>query len=224
MALTDNLVAYYKLDESSGNAADATGNGFTLTNNNTVSYATGLINNGADLGTSNTNKTLATSTSLGITTGDFTVSFWYKNDGTDREFDGQVSIGTGSYSMIFFRNGTNNRWFLATSGGGNTLITESITNSTWYFLTMVKSGGTVTVYVNATSKGSTSTLGSSAGVHFTVGGFPDYGWYGTNKIDEVGVWSRALSGAEITSLYNGGSGFAYPFGAVSNSSNFFMLL
>jgi hypothetical protein len=43
MALTDNLLAYYKLDESSGNAFDSFA-GKTLTNNNTVGFAAALIN------------------------------------------------------------------------------------------------------------------------------------------------------------------------------------
>ena len=47
MALTDNLVSYWKLDESSGNAADSVGSN-TLTNTNTVTYSAGKINNGAD--------------------------------------------------------------------------------------------------------------------------------------------------------------------------------
>lgn len=39
--------------------------------------------------------------------------------------------------------------------------------------------------------------------------------FGTPKldglIDEVGIWKRVLSGPEITQLYNGGAGLAYPF-------------
>jgi len=46
MALTDNLVSYYKLDESSGNAIDAHGdNDGTLTGNITQN-STGKINTG----------------------------------------------------------------------------------------------------------------------------------------------------------------------------------
>ena len=45
MALTDNLVSYWKLDESSGNAADSVGSN-TLTNTGTATYAAGKINNG----------------------------------------------------------------------------------------------------------------------------------------------------------------------------------
>ncbi len=38
MALTDGLVAYYKLDESSGNATDSVG-GFNMTNTNTCTFS-----------------------------------------------------------------------------------------------------------------------------------------------------------------------------------------
>ena len=46
-SLFDDLVAYWNLNETSGDRADATGNGHTLTDNNTVGYATGKINNAA---------------------------------------------------------------------------------------------------------------------------------------------------------------------------------
>ncbi len=42
MALLDNLVSYYKLDEASGNRADSQG-GLTLTDNNTVTQAVGQV-------------------------------------------------------------------------------------------------------------------------------------------------------------------------------------
>ena len=54
MALLTNIVAYWKMDEASGNPVDATGNAFTLTNTNIVTYPTGKINNGATTSTSNT--------------------------------------------------------------------------------------------------------------------------------------------------------------------------
>lgn len=55
MSLSTNLISYWKLDETSGNAVDSVGSN-TLTNNNSVSFSTALINNGANFGTANTNK------------------------------------------------------------------------------------------------------------------------------------------------------------------------
>ena len=43
MALTNNLLAFYKLD----NTTDSSGNGNTLTNNGNVSFASGKIGNAA---------------------------------------------------------------------------------------------------------------------------------------------------------------------------------
>ena len=45
--LTDNLISHWKLDESSGNAADSHGSN-TLTNNGSTPFVAAKINNGAD--------------------------------------------------------------------------------------------------------------------------------------------------------------------------------
>ena len=37
-------------------------------------------------------------------------------------------------------------------------------------------------------------------------------------MDEVGVWSRALSSSEIAQLYNSGSGLSYPLSLVNSST------
>jgi hypothetical protein len=47
---------------------------------------------------------------------------------------------------------------------------------------------------------------------FSIGTWPGIG--GQNflgEIDEVGIWSRALTSGEISDLYNSGSGLSYPF-------------
>ena len=48
---TSNIAAYWKFDESSGNASDATGNGNTLVTSSGVTYTAGLIGNAASLST-----------------------------------------------------------------------------------------------------------------------------------------------------------------------------
>ena len=42
--------------------------------------------------------------------------------------------------------------------------------------------------------------------------------YWSGLIDEVGVWKSTLSGSDISSLYNGGTGIQYPFSATTNSN------
>jgi hypothetical protein len=45
----------------------------------------------------------------------------------------------------------------------------------------------------------------------SVGGQPGGAAPMGGVIDEVGIWKRALSASEITTLYNSGSGTTYPF-------------
>jgi hypothetical protein len=55
-----NLRAYYKLE----NLNDSSGRGFNLTNNNSVAFSPAKYANGADFGTSGTNKGLTTTTNV----------------------------------------------------------------------------------------------------------------------------------------------------------------
>ena len=55
-----NLRAYYKLE----GLTDSSGNGFDLTNNNTVTFGAGKFANAADFGSSGTNKGLTTTTNV----------------------------------------------------------------------------------------------------------------------------------------------------------------
>ena len=50
-------------------------------------------------------------------------------------------------------------------------------------------------------------------------GFGGASQYFAGTIDEVGIWSRALTSTEVTSLYNGGAGFQYPFVTASGPAN-----
>lgn len=79
MALTDNLISYYKLDESSGNASDSVGSN-TLTNVNSVVYATAKLNKGADLERSSSQYlSIADGSQSGLDiTGNISVSAWIK--------------------------------------------------------------------------------------------------------------------------------------------------
>ncbi len=68
--------AYYKLE----NANDATANAYTLTNNNSVPFNRGKFTNGADFGTSGTNKGLIKTGSplSAVSPSQLYISFWFK--------------------------------------------------------------------------------------------------------------------------------------------------
>lgn len=223
MALTDQLVAYYKLDESSGNPADSVG-GFNLTNNNTATFTTGLINNCTDYGTGNTNKYHSISNSLGIDGGSITISTWIKmNAEIASGFQGIALQGnaTSQVNYIFrydYNGGTRQLSFNRQKQGTTNNITSgnATLGTTWHHIVLTYDGTNLKGYLDGTQIAAnlaTSGSGSSGAVsQFMIGSEQQWNnsWLSA-KQDETGVWSRALSSTEITQLYNGGAGLSYPF-------------
>lgn len=224
MALIDNLVSYWKLDETSGNAADPQGSN-TLTNNNTVTYVPAVINNGADM-------ELSSSQSLSITdgsqsgldiTGDLSVSMWIKPEsitGDDALLTKFDSTGNQrSYAFTYFS--TNFLAFLTSSNGTNAVqksVAQTWVIGTTYYVSVVydASAGSAEFYVDGSKIGSTQT-GYHTSLHngtapFHLGALNVTATsFFDGVMDEVGIWDRTLSAAEISELYNGGAGLAYPF-------------
>lgn len=212
MALTDNLQAYYKLDESSGNASDSSGNGNTATNVNSTAYSSGKINNGASLVAASSNHfTIADAASVRVVNG-WTVSFWIKPTSlvngyvlNCRSGENGWGIGTDTSGHILVYSGS--------GAFGNTTSTATMSTGTWYHVVVDFEGTSTKLYINGsldstlsnaniTNPNTTVYMGRKATSADT---------YQDGILDEVGIWSRALSGAEVTSLYNGGAGFQYPF-------------
>ena len=216
MALTDNLVHYWKLDESSGNAADAVG-GLTLTNTNTVTYAAAKINNGAVL-TAGSSNYLTGNMTLGSLT-NYSLSFWANRSSSSNYIivgkDDSENVGgvwIHSDGNVYFRVENANSVFQGAA--------DDTTSWNHYVLTYDGTQGTpanrIVGYRDASSL-TLSTVGddppttTNGTKPFTIGADTDSTNYSTGTVDEVGVWTRTLSGAEVTSLYNGGAGLAYPF-------------
>jgi hypothetical protein len=203
MALIDNCVAYYKLD---GNYNDATG-----TNNGDatsgVSYNASYGKIGQGMSVTAGYIGIPDNNSLDMS-GNMTISCWAQYRG-----------GSG-YRTIISKRGTN--WEMGINAshipywydGANVRVASTaLTIDTWYHIVGVVTSGNVQIYLNASADGSAQSVTMTpntakvyiGGVDATVG----QPWYG--YIDEIGIWSRALSTDEITSLYNSGNGFAYPF-------------
>ena len=89
--------------------------------------------------------------------------------------------------------------------------TSPMSTGTWYFLCAVfdLSNGNIILYVNGVSVGSLDVTASSF-----VDANPnrirllefDESGSGNVRADEVGIWSKALSAAEVSELYNNGAG------------------
>lgn len=214
MALTDNLVSYWKLDEASGNRADSHGSA-TLTDNNTVGSATGKINNGADFEFDNaehlSNAAFAAGTAC-------SVSAWVKFEAV-RGYTPVLHIKDGSNHMPYFAPNNALRFccYLQTTGGQISVDEASggteLQAATDYHAVLTYDNATgIRIYINgslerqgSTGQGNMVSATAALAIGFEIG----TGRYFDGVIDEVGFWSRALTSDEVTELYNGGNGLSY---------------
>lgn len=227
MALTDNLVAYWKMD-SGALTTDSHGS-YTLTNKNTVGEGTAKLGTASgDFGSGANNKALhrdadvLSYTELGTA---WTMNFWV--------YPTEVGTNTNRICRYILNNGslerncqldidTSGKFVFGTFDGTARSVTSSTTPSTntWYMVTILYDGA-MRLYVNGSSEGTPVSFTWSGFSRTTYsemaigaemlnsGDTPTIGFDG--YIDEVGFWNTNLSTDDITALYNSGDGFAYPF-------------
>lgn len=207
----------YHMSETTGSAAlDSTSNGYDLTNTNSIARDTGKLGYSASGGTANTNKRLTRNTAMGITTGNISISCWFKYNTVFTE-NGVYEIVHHSYDASS-ENSIDNRLMVyywdavhafrvarngSTTGQKDYTFTPNTTD--WYHLVYVWNGSIVEGYFNGTSIGTVSgptTVGNNSvnGIRlFTYQNL--YNW-ASGRIDEVRVLNTALTAGWITTEYN----------------------
>ena len=231
MSLSDQLVAYYKLDEASGNAVNAASGSYTLTNYGTTTYTTGKINNGADFGASNTTKYL-----LRPFFGDFilndgamSISCWVKlnTEVASSYYCFAFASGQSTFLVLRYEYNSGTRRLRLTRGRNNlsyVYVDKTVTlgTSNWYHIVGTYDGSNMTLYVDGVKETPVAASGNGTanwhpgGGFFSIGCEPDanggtVGIYASAIIDEVAFYQRAITDTEVLSLYNNGFANQYPF-------------
>ena len=228
MSLLTNLVAYYKLDETSGTTVIDSANTHTGTSANCTVNQTGIINKAYSFNGSSSWIDVTTNPNDFNFLGDFSVAAWVNFSSTNvlRIVEKETPSGAGNVNFGLIIVSKKAYAFLDVVGGaGSGSVTggADINNSAWHYLVMTRSGTTLTLYVDGSSVGTPATVGSNAINNTTdlyIGVAPGPIQYFAGLIDEVGLWSRALSSAEVLALYNSGNGLSFSFGN-SNFLTFF---
>jgi hypothetical protein len=226
--------AYWKFDESSGNAADATGGGSTMTNNGTATFGAGALNNATTLVSASSQYFSSASSTILSPTTSFSLSFWFNLTSSPGAaewgiFTKRNATGSGECFMVEFGAEPNGIYVLATKDGtfGAGSFDEfdsaaSILPATGSFHHCVVvydvAAGSVSAYIDNVAKtmtirgshnvfslnASTNAIGIGGYGNGTAGRFVDM------KFDEYGYWKNyKLTSGEVTTLYNSGTPLPY---------------
>jgi len=220
MALIDSIVAYWKLNEASGNATDEVAS-FDLTDNSSVGAVTGHIDGGRGDFTSpdflNSSSVLAIASNI-----DYSISCWLERTDTTNE-DVALSAGdntnTGDYEAFLNLDVDEKpKFYTATRAGSTVSITAAagISQDTWTHVVMTHIGSSnlMELWVNGVSEGTaTGVVQTTTKARFEIGRRHRVGGvFGPDiNVDEVGIWSKVLADAEVAELYNSGTGLTHPF-------------
>ncbi len=230
--LTQNLISYWELEESSGTRIDSHSTN-DVADNNTVTSGTGKQGTAAQFTNPSDNGeylSIADGSQSGLDiTSDLAFSVWVNADayqsGNHSGLVAKYHTGQGGnvayWSSIVNDGGTHKLDFIVHNGTSlsRTTITPTSGNfstGTWYHVVASynATAGSVDWYVNGTSTGSGTGLHSSitnSSHPFTIGrgneGGADQGFDG--RLDEVAIYDRTLDSTDVTALYNSGSGLSH---------------
>lgn len=203
------IVALYHL----GDVNDSSGNGFNLTNVNTVTFTTGKFGNAANYGASSGNKSLRIGSALGLTkAGAKTYIGWFKlaseiASGSWCLIHHVITAGgTGLVFQMFYEyNGGTRRLSLGTFGstGVNMYYTKTL-GTTWHQLGFLDDGTNLKFIIDGQILGTTTKDAQSAGISSTTFNFGN-SESGTvsiaGLIDEFSVWNVAKSASWVRKQY-----------------------
>ena len=226
-SLLDNLVAWWDLEEASGDRLDSHNN-YDLTPTGTPGNEAGKLGNAADL--NSTGKYLSSTDNALWTGGDFGVSAWVKvdaqlADGTSHAVIGRWTSAGNLRSFLIQQTGTSNtvlwRGFLSTDGTTATTISGTETSvyygeplmTSWNHLVLTRNSTTATFYLNGKPGTPVSLAGTlydnKASVAFRINGQGDSTNARACAVDQCAFWTRELLPIDVAELYLAGTGISY---------------
>lgn len=214
----NGLVGYWKFDEGSGpTVADASGNGYTLNLSNTVTWASGHIGEAVSLnGTDSYLSTASPTSAFDLATGSFTVTAWvYPSEDINGNEDIVSFLNADTYSGWTFGLSKISSWlrqsFQVRGAFGIGGESNNISGNTWHLLAATWNGSTeFTTYIDGSvDEGGTplyepqhpSSAGSQTLFIGNIDSYLGHIFY-KGSLDEIRIYNRVLSQAEIQQLHN----------------------
>lgn len=196
-----NVAGVWPMDESSGTTVvDATGDGYTGVSTTTTSITSGKFGSARSFNGSQGYIQLANEAALPFGTSARTVCSWVTTN------------SLSGVAVIFDTGTTGNDQFFAIGRSGSSLagfgwnddllVSNFFTSGSWNFVCLAYDGTTATLYGNGVLLAQATKAWNTvdSGGTFIGNDYSNHVWSG--NIDELSYYTRALSEAEISDLYN----------------------
>ena len=216
MALTTDLISYWKLDVDSSTQDDSHGSNDGTVNGATYT-ASGKINGAYSF--DGINDYILTG--LNMSAGNTSISFWVYFNASGNDYC--LNIGGDSSArhgwFIYWKSNDVFEFWTSNASGIPKIVTfatGAISKSAWHHIVFTWDGSTtasnVKIYVDGSVTSGSGNVETWEGLSDNDGLTIGRTSVGINAIlDEVGIWNRVLTSDEVTALYNSGDGLAYPF-------------
>jgi hypothetical protein len=226
LAINDGLIGYWRMDETGtlGTISDYSGYGFNLSVNSgtpptaSASHASTLFNNTGSVLFAKSNATYLNRSPLTNPTlrpTSWTLSAWVKVTSLDSS-GSDIITGGNSYMLRLTGSPAIVRSIMRYASGSwdscNSTNTITLNDGAWHHAVAVNAAGTLAVWLDGTETTAGSNCGAtghtqsytSTSDEFDLGHHPTSSGYSMDgNMDEVRVYNRALSDAEILALYSG---------------------
>ncbi|MCX6702567.1 MAG: prepilin-type N-terminal cleavage/methylation domain-containing protein [Candidatus Wolfebacteria bacterium] len=203
------LVGYWKFDEGSGTLYDSSGRGNNGTQAGGVTYGVaGRVGNALSFDGLDDYVTAPDSSSLNFGTRSYSVSLWVKKGTTavQKQIIGKQSA-TDSPGWVLYQHGNNNLTWLIADGSGsyNSLAGSPINDNIWHYIVAVADRNVNKLYLYVDSipyaPGNITITGGVSPQSYALDIAGRWGRM-DGLIDEVRLYNRALSAAEVMAIYN----------------------
>ncbi len=210
---TNYKMVQHMNDATTSTTTDSTVNANTGTKaaaGNPLKAAAGKIGEAQSFDGTDDYINIGTSSNFNFVNGDFVISMWVNPEAT-RSGSGDILLSRGTYNTDGYYiqiagSSTNSVVIVFSQSGAHQTIssTASIQSNQWNNIIFVRQGSVAKWYIN----GQDATVGTpsfsspaSSTRNLYIGRYDSVGYTFNGSIDEVKVWSRALSAAEIAAEY-----------------------
>ncbi len=226
--LVNGLLNYWPFDgDAQDKASDFTGHASTTeddgTVNGSVTFAAGRTGfgltgsfpggNGNGITIPDPGAAGAFANDIDRTGSDLSISVWVRLDNIDNGWQAILAHGEGRDYRIAYRDpsdpiqyawagGGDSSDIFSTAGYGNTPGGDG----NWHHIVATTAGSSTALYIDGTlqATGGTGPIEENGQNLLCIGCNPDAGREWNGLIDDIGMWNRALSLAEVQQIYNAG--------------------